>query len=157
MNANSTFSFEQSSFLPGTSQESVWSKVGNWGGVNEELGPLVSIVAPPQYADLSDIPADGKSYFTATVKLFGLIPIDRHEFAFVDLDAPRLFSERSSNMSVRMWSHKRFLIEKDNGVEIIDKCEFEPRISSMGRFLRAIYIYVFRNRHKHLAHHFAPK
>lgn len=147
--------FEYTSFIPGATKEEVWQVIGTWEGVNRELGPLLKMRYPDIYADLADIPADGKSYFAAGIRLFGLIPIDRHQFAFVGFDAPNFFDECSSNLNMSSWCHKRSLVERPDGVEITDRCAFVPRIGFMGGLLRAIFSWVFRRRHKRLLDRFA--
>ena len=147
--------FEHTSFIPGVTRDEVWRAVGSWDGVNKELGPLLKMSFPKAYADLADIPVDGKSYFAAGIRLFGVVPIDRHQFAFVGFDAPNSFDERSSNLNMRMWSHKRSLVERSGGVEITDRCAFVPRIAFMGGLLRGIFSWVFKRRHKRLLQRFA--
>ena len=147
-------SFETSSFIPGVTRDEVWAAIGSWDGVNHELGPLLKMSYPKNYANLESIPADGKSYFTAGISLFGIVPVDRHKFSFVGLDAPNFFDERSSNFNMTSWSHKRSLVERDGGVEVIDQCSFTPRFSLMGGVLRALFAWVFKRRHQRLRQRF---
>ena len=149
--------FERVSFIPNISQDQVWQQIGSWNGVNYELGPLLQMTYPSAYARLTDIPADGQSYFSAGIRLFGVLPIDQHKFAFVDLNAPRFFDERSSNLNMKIWRHRRSLIERDGGVEVTDKCAFVPRFSLMGGMLKAIFAWVFKRRHQRLLRHFAER
>ena len=154
MAQTAALSFEYTSFIPDVTREDVWRTIGNWDGVNNELGPLIKMSYPKTYAQLADIPADGKSHFTAGVTLFGIIPIDRHKFAFVGKDIPNYFDERSSNLNMKFWSHKRTLIEREGGVEVTDTCAFIPRIGFMGGFLGATFSWVFRRRHQRLKKQF---
>ncbi|MDJ0920896.1 MAG: hypothetical protein QNI84_07195 [Henriciella sp.] len=147
--------FQQSSFIPNVSRDEVWQQVGSWEGVNYELGPVFRMSYPNAYAQLADIPADGKSYFSAGVRLFGLVPVDQHKFSFTGFDAPNSFDERSSNFNMTLWTHRRTLIERDGGVEITDTCSFVPRLPFMGGVLKSIFAWVFKRRHQRLIRHFA--
>ncbi len=149
-----TLSFKRSTFLPNVTREQVWRAIGNWEGVNHELGPILKMSYPERYAKLEDIPADGKSYFTAGISLFGILPIDHHKFAFVGFNAPNSFDERSSNLNMTSWSHIRTLVERDGGVEITDDCSFVPRFRVLGGLLRTIFTWVFKRRHQRLLRRF---
>ena len=151
----SRYQFEVRSLLEGCDLEEVWQRVGTWSGVNHEIGPILSMPAPAKYEDLASIPADGKSHLSLTIYLFGLIPFDRHKFAFVSVDAPNGFHERSSNLQTSEWVHKRSLRQMPNGVEVIDECSFTPRVALLGPLVRAIFFRVFLRRHRRLRAAFA--
>ncbi len=148
------YQLEYSTVLPGRTVSQVWQRVGSWEGVNHELGPLFRMTFPRAFSQISDIPADGNSHFVSTILLFGFIPFDRHRFSLIEIDVPNYFSERSSNFTMSLWSHRRTLIETEDGVTVNDVCHFVPRVSLMGRVLRAVYAAVFRRRHKRLARYF---
>lgn len=151
----SRYQFEVRSLLEGRDIEEVWRQVGTWSGVNHEIGPILSMPAPAQYEDLASIPADGKSHFSLTIYLFGLLPFDRHKFAFVSVDAPHGFHECSSNLQTSKWVHKRNLRQTPSGVEVIDECSFAPRVALLGPLIRAIFFRVFQRRHRRLHAAFA--
>lgn len=149
-----TYSFERSSVIPGATQEAVWARIGSWDGVNHELGPELKMTFPARFARLDDIPADNTSHFASTILLFGILPIDRHHFSLVARSAPHFFDERSSNLNMSVWTHKRTLVAHNGGVTVTDVCTFVPRLFFMGPLLKAIFSGVFNRRHKRLVRSF---
>ena len=149
-----TFSFQHTSFIPEVDQKHVWEQIGTWSGVNYELSPFFKMTAPAAFESLDAVPADGTVHFASWVLLFGFIPVDRHKFALLGLAAPHFFDERSSNLNMRVWTHKRTLMVRDGGVEITDECSLEPRISFLGGLLHFVFNNVFKWRHKRLLDHF---
>jgi ligand-binding SRPBCC domain-containing protein len=145
-----TYEFETASFLPGVSVQDVWAQIGDFDAVNAELSPIFRMTYPARYFRIGDIPADGKSHFTSTILLFGVLPIDRHRVAFLPWVAPFGFDELSSNFNMRRWTHRRTLTASEGGVVVTDTCSLEPRIPLFGGILRAVFAAVFRHRHKRL-------
>ena len=157
MSNEKTYSFEYTSTIPSVTLEEVWNQVGSWTGVNYELGPLMRMKYPATYEKLTDIPADGVSRLSLPILLFGIIPLDLHRFSFVGLDEPSYFDERSSNLNMKVWTHKRTLTPVEGGVEVKDECSFVPRLTIMGGLIKTIFSGVFRRRHKRLTGYFAQR
>ena len=63
--------------------DEVWATISTMAGVNAELGPYVRMTHPrsmPAITDVEIVP--GKVLFHSWVLLFGVVPFDRHAFAF---------------------------------------------------------------------------
>jgi hypothetical protein len=67
-------------------------------GVNAELGPWLSMTAPPEARDLriEDAPI-GEPLFASWVLLRGVLPIDRHYFKLTEVRHGRGFVENSTS------------------------------------------------------------
>ena len=148
------YRFEISSFIKGVSPEVVWDRINTWEGVNYELAPLVQMSVPSEYPRVSDVPADGKYYFSSRVLLLGILPIDSHKFGLRAVDPPNYFDERSENKMMRFWTHKRTVSAVNNGVLVTDHCGFEPRLAVLGGLLLRVYRYIFSARHRRLTSFF---
>ena len=89
---------------------------------------------PSEYPRVSDVPADGKYYFSSRVFLLGILPIDSHKFGLRAVDPPNYFDERSENKMMRFWKPKRTVSAVNNGVLVTDHCGFEPRLAVLGGY-----------------------
>jgi len=141
--------------IKGADAKQVWERVASWEGVNHELAPLVRMTHPARFRALSDIPADGRCHFVSILLLLGVIPFDLHRIAMRAFDYGRSFSERSSNFMLRLWAHDRTIRPFEGGVEVIDRCAFEPRLLLPGALLLPVYRWGFGRRQRRLARFFA--
>ena len=66
----------------------------------------------------------------------------------------RGFREHSRTLSQRSWIHERSLELTDDGVRLVDRITFEPRIPGAGAILAPLLHLVFRNRHRKLVGRF---
>ena len=145
-----TRSFEQITRIDGVDAKPVWERVTSWDGVNHELAPFARMTHPARFPSLGDIPANGTSHFISVILLLGVIPIDLHRLAFRAFDYGSSFSERSSNLWMRSWSHDRSVRSLADGVVVRDACSFEPRLFVPGFLVQPIFRWLFRRRHRRL-------
>lgn len=144
----------------------VWSRVVTAAGVNDELGPWLSMTVPPRYRDqagdlnIDDIPLDetiGRSW----VKLLRLIPVDYDALRLVEREPGRRFQEDSTMLSLARWRHERTVEPAGETACIVtDRLEFVPRrplrwLPGSSRIVAAIVRRLFRHRHRRLRAYFA--
>ena len=119
-------------------------------GVNRELSPWIKMTCPHS---MRSIPIERwpveKPLFNSIILLFGFLPIDRHKFYF-RIVSPTGFSEDSSTLLNRHWRHTRQIKPHDKGTELVDTLEFEAYFKPLEYFLRPVYLFVFKQRHKRL-------
>lgn len=149
--------FEASSVIKEVSMDEVWDRIETWDGVNHELGPWVHMSFPPEYARVSEIPADGECHFVSVVSFFGFLPFDQHRVTFVGMEKGRFFDERSSNFMMKVWTHKRTLSQVSGGVRVTDQCTIQARLPLTGGLVAFLYRQVFKRRHRRLARYFAER
>ena len=155
--APESYRFEQRSELPGVTCAEVWKRVASWEGVNDELGPWVYMSHPGEFPRVDDVPADGRSHFTSVLLLLGVVPVERHRLALREVVREQFFDEVSSNLTMRIWSHRRDVRDIPNGVEVTDQCSFTPRSPLLGPPLLWLYQRIFRRRHHRLRAYFAGR
>ena len=137
----------------GTDRQSLWKHASSMAGVNAELAPI-HMSHPDGAAIGADVPL-GTPLFRSLVTLWGLVPLDLHEFALVAIQPGEGFHESSRSVLERRWVHRRTLVEAPGGVELTDELEFEPRI---GGFLVArVVAMTFTRRHARLRRLFAGR
>jgi ligand-binding SRPBCC domain-containing protein len=142
-----TFHFH--SELP-VSAELFW-KSQSLATVNAELRPMYRMSAPSKWLALPFHEWKTQQYQLKSWVLFcGLIPVDRHHFGTMEFPEPTTFVETSSSWLNRLWRHERTVQQSTMGCEVKDKVSFEPRLSFLAPFQKALYILVFRQRHKNL-------
>jgi hypothetical protein len=122
-------------------------------GVNAELAPM-HMSHPPDAAIGPDVPL-GQPLFRSFVSLWGIVPLDVHEFALVEIRMGAGFHERSRSLLERSWVHRRTLSDAADGVELTDELEFEPRL--MGFLVARIIAATFVRRHRRLRRLFAGR
>lgn len=127
----------------------LWARVSTLDGVNEELGPWLSMSYPPARASLQDV-TPAPLLFSSWVRLFGVLPVDRHHLGLERLYPEQGFDERSSSWSQRLWIHRRRLHVIEGGVRVTDELVFEPRLAAAGAMLKSLVGAVFRHRHRRL-------
>jgi hypothetical protein len=105
---------------------------------------------PRDFTSLGDpTPTLGKPLFRSILLLFGLLPIDLIDVTLEALEPGRGFRERSPVLSQRTWIHERFLDPLPEGVRLVDRITFEPKLPAAKLLAPALHL-VFRNRHNKL-------
>lgn len=132
-------------------RDAVWRHASSMEGVNDELAPI-RMSHPPGAVLTADVPL-GQPLFRSVVSLGGLVPLDVHTFALVDVEPGRGFHESSRSWLERRWVHRRTLDDAPGGVEVVDELEFEPRV--LGRVVARIVGVTFARRHARLRRLFA--
>ncbi len=124
--------------------------------VNHELGPWIQMSAPSAWRELrlSDWPG-GEALFKSWIMLLGWVPIDRHAFGSFTFKPDSGFVEISSSWVNSVWRHERFVEPTGNGCLLTDRVTFAPRLPLMTPILKAIYLLVFRHRHRRLRARYA--
>lgn len=122
----------------------------NINGVNFELAPFISMSAPYQWCSkpISEWPVD-VFLFNSRVTLFGLFPIDSHDFKFIEVSASG-FSESSKTLLNKEWNHRRSIIEAGSGSKVKDRIEYKSNLGFMGFFFMPMYKVIFIHRHNKL-------
>jgi hypothetical protein len=132
--------------------DEVWATISTMDGVNAELGPYVRMTHPrsmPAITDVEIVP--GKVLFHSWVLLFGVVPFDRHAFAFERVTIGRGFVEESTSWLHRRWRHERTLADSPGGGRVVsDHLTIEPRIAITAPLERRIVRAVFDHRHARL-------
>jgi ligand-binding SRPBCC domain-containing protein len=154
--------------------EMVWAGAVDPEGINDELGPWVSMSMPkeiPPGMTIEDVELDvpvGRSWIklgipvrrrTATQEAgavcFGLIPVDYDDLCLVERGPGMRFLERSKLGSARVWEHEREVVSTgESTCEVTDRLAIELRspLRAIGgsrlapRIIRAL----FTHRHKRL-------
>lgn len=134
--------------------ERVWQHAASPTGINRELSPLLRMTFPGHVDDVTRDWQPGKCLFRSWLLLFGLIPVEYDDLAFVEVDAGRRFLERSCMLTQRVWEHERTVEPLLGGCRVIDRIRFEPRIRWLGGFYRPVFLLVFRLRHRNLKRDF---
>ena len=145
--------FEISSDVEGT-PERLWRHALSPDGVNAEFVPLLRMTFPPGIDDLVSGWAPGERRFRSWLLLFGFLPVDYDDIAFVEVEPPRRFLERSVLFSARLWQHERILRPVAGGVRVTDRIGFAPRWSILGPLQAVVFRAVFALRHRNLRRRF---
>ncbi len=139
----------------------VWARVVTVAGVNDELGPVLSMTVPKRFRDeaedlnVDDVPLGevlGKSW----VKLFGVLPVDYDALQLVEREPGRRFQEDSTMLSLARWRHERIVEPAGEGVcTVTDRLQFVPRrplrwIPGSSRVVERIVRALFTHRHRRL-------
>ncbi len=144
------FGFEVTSIVPARAAR-VWGRISSLDGVNDELGPVFRMTFPPsaRTLDAADVVL-GQRLFRSWVLLFGILPVDYDDLTLVRITPGAGFREESTMASQRVWVHERELAEVSGGCRVTDRIAFEPRVPWLGRFYRALFLRIFRHRHRRL-------
>ena len=137
----------------GTDRQSLWVHASSMAGVNAELAPI-HMSHPDGAAIAPDVPL-GTPLFRSLVTLWGLVPLDLHEFSLVAIEPGEGFHESSRSVLERRWVHRRTLVDVPGGVELTDELEFEPRVA--GFLVSRIIARTFTRRHARLRRLFAAR
>jgi ligand-binding SRPBCC domain-containing protein len=137
------------------SHEHVWERIVTMDGVNAELMPIVRMTFPAGWERLDRGGIHGRTpLFRSTLKLLGVLPIDRHSLALIMLKKGCGFLEHSSSLIHRDWIHERTLAAVSGGTEITDRVYFRSRVPGLGLALGPVMRFVFRHRHRRLRSYF---
>jgi hypothetical protein len=137
----------------------VWEVIGTMKGVNDELGPWLSMTAPPEASNLriEDAPV-GEMLFPSWVLLRGVLPIDRHFFRLSEVTPGRGFVENSTSWTERAWEHRRNLEARgETACSLTDRLTFTPRFGASGPLVERVIAAIFRHRHRVLRRRFAAR
>jgi ligand-binding SRPBCC domain-containing protein len=130
------------------SPDAVWAQVSSMRGVNEELAPWLSMSFPDDAKGRRLTPEDaGHPLFTSTLRLFRVLPYDRHAIQLTRVTAGRAFLEESTSWTMRVWQHERTLEAAPGGTQLTDRLTFEPRLPGMAFIAERLVRAVFRHRH----------
>jgi hypothetical protein len=131
--------------------DTVWARVTDPAGINDELRPLLRMTVPAGAADFGlDDPEPGH-IGRSWVLLFGLIPFDYDDITVLRAEPGRGFLERSSMLSMRLWEHERTLEPLGEGrCRVTDRVAWEPRLPVSGTWLRPLILATFNHRHRRL-------
>ncbi len=133
--------------------ERVWAHAISLAGINREMAPWLAMTAPPAYDGLTlDDPRVelGVRLFASSIRLFGVVPVDRMELTIVELDrAGFRFVEESPMRAMRRWRHERS-IEPDGADACVlrDRITADPRVPMPGG--RRVLAAFFGHRHRRL-------
>lgn len=130
----------------------VWARVSTPEGINDELGPWLSMSMPRGVSrlDARSLPL-GQTLFRSWILLGGVLPIDYDDLRLVSLTEGVGFHERSSMATARVWEHRRWLRDDGQGGCVLnDRVGYEPRFALAGAALGAIVPRVFAHRHRRL-------
>ncbi len=118
-------------------------------GVNRELSPLIRMTVPPAWSGkaISEWPT-GKMLFSSWILLFGILPVDRHNFMMQCVDHQRGFAESSSSWINKLWRHRREIDSCGTSYRVVDSVEFQCRLPLLECILGPVYRFVFRHRHQ---------
>ena len=124
-------------------------------GINDELRPLLGMTASRELRERGlDAVVVGERLCRSWVLLFGALPVDYDDITLVRLDPPHGFLERSAMLSQRIWQHERTIAPAPGGCVLVDRVSYEPRLPVPDVVLRALYVRVFRHRHRRLRRRF---
>lgn len=136
-----------------TDRASLWAHASSMAGVNAELAPM-HMSHPDGAAIGPDVPL-GVPLFRSLVTLWGVVPLDLHEFALVEIRPGEGFHESSRSLLERRWIHRRTLADVPGGIELTDELEFEPRLA--GFLVARVIAHTFTRRHARLRRLFAGR
>jgi ligand-binding SRPBCC domain-containing protein len=133
----------------------VWERISTREGINAELMPIVAMTFPTKWISLDpkDV-AVGPPLFRSVLLLFGVVPVDLHNFALLSVIPNHGFLERSSSLIHNEWIHERTLVALPGGTEIVDRVRYRCRLPGFALILGPVIRFIFRHRHRRLRRHF---
>ncbi len=134
----------------------VWEHATSFTGINFELMPVLRMTAQGSLRDL-DIGQVvlGERLFRSWILLLGVVPVDYDDISIAEVDPGRRFLERSSMLSVRVWSHERVLEPLDDrSCSVTDRVQLVARLGFTAPVLTLFVGFLFRHRHRRLAGRF---
>jgi ligand-binding SRPBCC domain-containing protein len=132
------------------SPDVVWNHAVSPEGVNRELRPLLRMTFPHATSDLTASWRPGERLFRSWLLLGGLLPIERDDLAFAEVEPGRRFLERSTLLTQRVWEHERTVDPVGSGCVLTDRVRFAPRWSWLESLAAVVFRVVFRLRHHNL-------
>lgn len=131
----------------GLSPQRAWEIVTTPAGVNREFWPLLRMTFPRGADSLVSAWQPGRTLFRSWILLFGLLPVEYDDIAFVEVEEGRRFLERSEMLTQSLWQHERTIFADANGCRIADRVAFASRIPALEPLQGMIFRAVFRYRH----------
>jgi ligand-binding SRPBCC domain-containing protein len=139
--------------------DQVWQRVITPEGINDELGPWMTMSMPrgAESLTIDNVPV-GTPIGRSWLRLFGVLPFDYDLLTIAELQPGRSFREESTMLSMSRWQHERSVTpDGDTKAVVHDRITFQPRVGL--RFatpvLRAGIGALFGHRHRRLQRHFA--
>jgi ligand-binding SRPBCC domain-containing protein len=132
----------------------VWRHATSLEGINRELAPWLRMTAPAELRGLSlddERVVPGTQLFVSSVRLLGLLPVERMVVTIVELERGRRFVEQSPMLAMRQWRHERAVEPAGAGCTLRDRVTFAPRLGLATGAMRAALDAFFAHRHRVLA------
>jgi ligand-binding SRPBCC domain-containing protein len=154
-------SVEQASVLARPATE-VWERAVTEEGINDELAPILRMTMPAGLRGKTVETVElGVSLGRSWILLGGVLPVDYDDLCLAELEPGRRFLERSSTLTFAVWQHERVVEpEGEAACRVTDRLGFELKrgvawIPGAPRLARAVVAFLFRHRHRRLAHRHA--
>jgi ligand-binding SRPBCC domain-containing protein len=137
----------------------VWQRVVTPEGINDELGPWMTMSMPRGAESLTvDTVPVGTPIGRAWLRLFGVLPFDYDQLTIAELQPGRSFREESTMLSMSRWQHERSVTPDGTTKAVVhDRITFQPRawLRFATPVLEAGIGALFGHRHRRLQRHFA--
>jgi hypothetical protein len=137
----------------------VWQRVVTPEGINDEMGPWMTMSLPrgAESLTIDNVPV-GTPIGRAWLRLFGVLPFDYDLLTITELQPGRSFREESTMLSMSRWQHERSVTpDGDTKAVVHDRITFQPRVGL--RFATPVLAAgigaLFGHRHRRLQRHFA--
>ena len=138
----------------------VWDHVTTMCGINDELGPWLTMRSPRRWRDaaITDLPL-GEPLGRAWLLLGGVMPVEYDDLVVTEHEPGRMFQERSSLMSARVWTHRRTVEPYGDGCRVTDVVGVEGRWPLLTPVVAWVAGRLFHHRHRRLVGRFgaAPR
>jgi hypothetical protein len=141
------------------SADLVWQRVVTPEGINDEMGPWMTMSLPrgAESLNVDNVPV-GIPVGRAWLRLFGVVPFDYDYLIIAELVPGRSFREESTMLSMSRWQHERSVTpDGDTKAVVHDRVTFQPRVwlrfatPVLGKTITAL----FGHRHRRLQRYFA--
>lgn len=126
----------------------VWDAVTSPEGLNREMKPWLSFVAP-EGIDLLRNAASGE---VLPLKIRGPLglPLGRYPLRLVRFEEGRGFLEQTWMLPVLLWQHERIVEPENGGTVVTDRLGWRWKASFLDRLFRYGVRSFFRHRHRQL-------
>jgi ligand-binding SRPBCC domain-containing protein len=133
--------------------QEVWAWATSIDGIAAEMFPLLRMRFPAGTSALFDDRfSPGRRLHRSWLLLFGLLPVDRSDLTFLELEPGRRFLEQSPMLSMKLWRHERIVEPAPGGAVLADRLEFAPRVGAP--LVRFFVKWFFERRHAALRRRF---
>ena len=130
--------------------EEVWARATSFGGVNDELLPVLRMTWPRELAGIDTARAPlGTRLCRSWLLLFGVLPVGFDDVTLVEL-GERRFVEDSAMTGMRRWRHERTVTPDGDGCTVTDRLTFEPQVRPIEPLVAGVVRLLFRHRHRRL-------
>lgn len=135
--------------------DAVWAHATSIAGVDLELRPWLRMRFPRHLRGRSLGEAEtGVRLGRCWMLLFGVVPVEFDDLAFVEIDRFRFF-ERSRMATLAVWEHERSVEPVDRQACVLtDRVRWRPRRPLPSRLVRVIVRTLFAHRHNRLVSRF---